>query len=124
MGSYTLHRMSARRCSASIAQRLTFSPCSIHATQHPAITTPILRLASTLSKALRFAPTPFGAYGLDRLSVEPREGTYAMAGQTGRTFEKDTTIRDTTIRDTSSTPNIAVAKCAGPRLADRCRKRA
>ena len=69
-------------------------------------------------KAFRFAPTPFGAYGLDRLSVEPREGTYAMAGQTGRTFEKDTTIRNTTIRDTSPTPNIAVAKCPGARLAD------
>src|SRR6266849_10416455 len=102
MGSYTLHRMSARRCSASIAQRLTFSPCSIHATQHPAITTPILRLASTLSKALRFAPTPFGAYGLDRLSVEPREGTYVMAGT-----HDEHSREDDTMRHISSTPNIA-----------------
>jgi len=35
-------------------------------------------------KAFRFAPTPFGAYGLDRLSVEPREGTYVMAGRQER----------------------------------------
>jgi hypothetical protein len=37
------------------------------------------RVASTLSAALRFAPTPFRAHGLDRLSVEPKEGTYVMA---------------------------------------------
>jgi hypothetical protein len=54
----------------------------------PAITSPIVRLTSTLSKAFRFAPTPFGAYGLDRLSVEPRDGTYVMAGlRLGLEFE-------------------------------------
>jgi len=36
-----------------------------------------------------------------------------MAGQTGRTFEKDATNGDT-----SPTPDIAVAKCPGARLAD------
>jgi hypothetical protein len=51
-----------------------------NATQHPAITTPILRLASTLSR-LSLRSTPFGAQGLDRLSVEPRQGTYVMARQ-------------------------------------------
>jgi hypothetical protein len=41
-------------------------------------------------KALRFAPTPCGAHGLDRLSVEPREGTYVMAGrqEEGSTTDK------------------------------------
>jgi hypothetical protein len=51
-----------------------------HQAQHPAITTPILRLDVDPVKALRFASTPFGAHGLDRLSIEPREGTYVMAG--------------------------------------------
>jgi hypothetical protein len=32
-------------------------------------------------KALRFAPTPFGAHGLDRLSVEPRDSIHVMAGR-------------------------------------------
>jgi hypothetical protein len=51
-------------------------------------------------KALRFAPTTFRAYGLDRLSVEPRDGIYVMAGRYEGRSRKDRTMRDI-----SPTPN-------------------
>jgi hypothetical protein len=56
---------------AQAPTRVDDRPNSSHtnrSTQHRAITTSILRLASTLSKVLRFASTPFGAHDLDRLS--------------------------------------------------------
>jgi hypothetical protein len=46
----------------------------------PAITTPILRLASSLSRLSASLRPPFGAHGLDRLSVEPRDSIHVMAG--------------------------------------------
>jgi hypothetical protein len=54
-------------------------------------------------KALRFAPTPYGAHGLDRLAVAPRDGIYVMAG--GR---EGCSRQDRTMRDISPTPNIAM----------------
>ena len=50
-------------------------------THRPAITTSILRLASTLSRLSASLRPPSGAHGLDRLSIEPREGIYVMAGR-------------------------------------------
>src|SRR5260370_15576143 len=54
-------------------------------------------------KAFRFAPTPFGAHGLDRLSVEPTEGSYVMAGR-----HEGRSRKERTMRDISPTPNITV----------------
>jgi hypothetical protein len=54
-------------------------------------------------KAFRFAPTPFGAYGLDRLAVEPTEGIYVMAG-----MHEPTSRKDRTMREFSPTHNITV----------------
>jgi hypothetical protein len=66
----------------------------------PAITTPILRLASTLSRPSASLRPHFGAYGLDRLSVEPRDGIYVMVGRYEGRSRKDRTMRDI-----SPTPN-------------------
>jgi hypothetical protein len=61
------HRQAlARVAGHAHAQRTT------HATEHLAITTPILRLASTLSRLSASLRPHCGAHGLDRLSVEPR----------------------------------------------------
>jgi hypothetical protein len=49
-------------------------------TPRRAITTPDSRASLGLVKPLRFAPTPFGAGGLDGPSGPPRIGIYVMAG--------------------------------------------
>jgi hypothetical protein len=49
-------------------------------TRRPAITPWDCRAALSPVKPLRFAPTPFGAGGLDRASGPPRLGDYVMAG--------------------------------------------
>ena len=68
----------ARRSRSSLAdQRFTPTPIDAppghHDIDSPARLDPV--------KALRFAPTPSGAHGLDRLSIEPREGICVMAGR-------------------------------------------
>jgi hypothetical protein len=50
-----------------------------------------------------YSDTPYGAHGLDRLAVEPRDGIYVMAG--GR---EGCSRQDRTMRDISPTPNIAM----------------
>ena len=45
-----------------------------------AITPPDSRASLAAVKPLRFAPTPFGAGGLDDPSGPPRIGNYVMAG--------------------------------------------
>ena len=49
-------------------------------TQRRAITPPDCRASLRAVKPLRFAPTPFGAGGLDGPSGPPRIGNYVMAG--------------------------------------------
>ena len=49
-------------------------------TSRRAITPPDCRAALRAVKPLRFAPTPFGAGGLDGPSGPPRIGNYVMAG--------------------------------------------
>ena len=49
-------------------------------TPRRAITPPDSRASLGLVKPLRFAPTPFGAGGLDGSSGPPRIGNYVMAG--------------------------------------------
>ena len=49
-------------------------------TPRPAITPPDSRASLRRVKPLRFAPTPFGASGLDAPSGPPRIGNYVMAG--------------------------------------------
>ena len=49
-------------------------------TPRRAITPPDCRASLRAVKPLRFAPTPFGAGGLDGPSGPPRIGIYVMAG--------------------------------------------
>jgi hypothetical protein len=49
-------------------------------TPRRAITPPDCRASLRAVKPLRFAPTPFGAGGLDGPSGPPRIGNYVMAG--------------------------------------------
>ena len=49
-------------------------------TPRPAITPRDSRASLRRVKPLRFAPTPFGAIGLDAPSGPPRIGNYVMAG--------------------------------------------
>ena len=53
-------------------------------TRRSAITSWDCRAALSPVKPLRFAPTPFGAGGLDRASGPPRLGNYVMAGDAHR----------------------------------------
>ena len=54
-------------------------------TPRRAITPPDCRASLRAVKPLRFAPTPFGAGGLDGPSGPPRIGNYVMAGMHPRT---------------------------------------
>jgi hypothetical protein len=54
-------------------------------------------------KAFRFAPTPFGAHGLDRLADEPMSGSYVMAGRLDVRSREETTMPEI-----SPAPNIPV----------------
>ena len=63
-------------------------------TPRRAITPPDCRASLRAVKPLRFAPTPFGAGGLDGPSGPPRIGNYVMAGihpatQTHDSFGKE-----------------------------------
>ena len=64
-------------------------------TPRRAITPPDCRASLRAVKPLRFAPTPFGAGGLDGPSGPPRIGIYVMAGMHPRT----TFIRQTERRN-------------------------
>jgi hypothetical protein len=55
-------------------------------TRRRAITPPDCRASLRAVKPLRFAPTPFGAGGLDGPSGPPRIGNYVMAGMHPRNF--------------------------------------
>src|SRR5581483_1730986 len=54
-------------------------------------------------KAFRFAPTPFGAHGLDRLADEPTSGSYVMADRLHVRSQEETTMPEI-----SPAPNIPV----------------
>ena len=93
---------------ATIGKRLHVSPTEKRSTNGPLNVTPGHHDVDSSArldpvKAFRFAPTPFGAHGLDRLSVEPMEGTYVMAGR-----HEGRSRKDRTMREISPTPNIAV----------------
>jgi hypothetical protein len=94
------HQNVLRRLHVSLTDQ---APRTNRSTQHPAITTSILRLASTLSRFSASLRPPFGAHDLDRLSVEPMEGTCVMAGRQERPSRKERTMRAI-----APAPNITV----------------
>ena len=77
-------------------------------TSRRAITPPDYRASLRAVKPLRFAPTPFGAGGLDGPSGPPRIGNYVMAGMhpTKPTHSKQG--KERTMYATPITPSIEV----------------
>ena len=73
-----------------------------------AITAPHARASLGLVKPLRFAPTPFGAVGLDGPSGPPRIGAYVMAGIHCPTRNHSTPGKEDTMYVPARTPSIAV----------------
>jgi hypothetical protein len=63
-------------------------------TPRRAITPPDCRASLRLVKPLRFAPTPFGAGGLDGPSGPPRIGNYVMAGMNPNELSRRTERRE------------------------------
>ena len=71
-------------------------------TTHWAITPPDCRASLRAVKPLRFAPTPFGAGGLDGPSGPPRIGNYVMAGIHPRTSSFGTTKGENHVRPSNN----------------------
>ena len=71
-------------------------------TPRRAITPPDCRASLRTVKPLRFAPTPFGAAGLDGPSGPPRIGNYVMAGKQPRTTFIRQTERRNHVRPSSN----------------------
>ena len=72
-------------------------------TPRRAITPPDCRASLRAVKPLRFAPTPFGAGGLDGPSGPPRIGNYVMAGIHPNKFIRRNERRENHVRPTNHT---------------------
>ena len=77
-------------------------------TPRRAITPPDCRASLRAVKPLRFAPTPFGAGGLDGPSGPPRIGNYVMAGNHPATETHDRFGKEKTMHASRITPSIEV----------------
>ena len=77
-------------------------------TPRRAITPPDYRASLRAVKPLRFAPTPFGAGGLDGPSGPPRIGIYVMAGMHPPTRTHSTQGKERTMYAPTITPSIEV----------------
>jgi hypothetical protein len=77
-------------------------------TPRRAITPPDCRASLRAVKPLRFAPTPFGAGGLDGPSGPPRIGIYVMAGTHPATETHENQRKEKTMLASRITPSIEV----------------
>ena len=77
-------------------------------TARRAITPPDCRASLRAVKPLRFAPTPFGAGGLDGPSGPPRIGNYVMAGTNPSTETHENQRKEKTMLASRITPSIEV----------------
>ena len=77
-------------------------------TPRRAITPPDCRASLGVVKPLRFAPTPFGAGGLDGPSGPPRIGNYVMAGTNPSTETHENQRKEKTMLASRITPSIEV----------------
>jgi hypothetical protein len=77
-------------------------------TPRRAITPPDCRASLRAVKPLRFAPTPFGAGGLDGPSGPPRIGNYVMAGTYPSTETHENQRKEKTMLVSRITPSIEV----------------
>ena len=79
-------------------------------TPRRAITPPDVRASLRAVKPLRFAPTPFGAGGLDGPSGPPRIGNYVMAGTHPSTKTHGNQRKEKTMLASRITPSIEVTR--------------
>ena len=77
-------------------------------TPRRAITPPDCRASLRAVKPLRFAPTPFGAGGLDGPSGPPRIGNYVMAGMHPTAATNKNQRKEKTMLASRITPSIEV----------------
>ena len=77
-------------------------------TPRRAITPPDCRASLRAVKPLRFAPTPFGAGGLDGPSGPPRIGNYVMAGMHPTAATDKNQRKEKTMLASKITPSIEV----------------